>query len=211
VHELTADGFEAGVHGLYHDGRDLASLEILRQRLPQMREAAELWHAVGFRSPSTHRNWEWMPTLGFDYDSSSPDTDPFEPQAGGCCTWLPFMNKSMVELPITLQQDHTLFVILGHRDETAWVEKTVFLRSRGGMALINTHPDYLVDPVMFDGYARFLDHFAHDPSAWKALPREVSDWWRRRDASSLRRLGEGWEVVGPASGEARVELVSGSW
>jgi hypothetical protein len=35
-----------------------------------MREFATRWNAVGFRSPATHRVWEWMPLLGFHYDSS---------------------------------------------------------------------------------------------------------------------------------------------
>ena len=96
----------------YHDGRDLESERMLRRRLPEMREWAERWHAVGFRSPATHRAWELMPRLGFDYDSSYPDTDPYEPVAGGCCSWLPFMNGELVELPITLPQDHTLYEIL---------------------------------------------------------------------------------------------------
>jgi hypothetical protein len=52
-----------------------------------------------------------MASLPFEYDSSYPDTDPFEPQPGGCCSWLPYFNGPLVELPITLPQDHTLFVI----------------------------------------------------------------------------------------------------
>jgi hypothetical protein len=150
-----------------------------------------------------------MPLLDFEYDSSYPDTDPFEPQAGGCCSWLPFFNQATVELPITLTQDHTLFVLLRHQDETAWVQKTAFLRSRGGMALINTHPDYLVDPRIFRAYAKFLERFATDPSAWKALPRDVSSWWRRRANSSIEWDGQGWRIVGPASEDGAVQLVGG--
>jgi len=26
-----------------------------------------------------------MPSVGFDYDSSQPDTDPFDAKNGGCC------------------------------------------------------------------------------------------------------------------------------
>jgi hypothetical protein len=154
-----------------------------------------------------------MPTLGFDYDSSYPDTDPFEPQAGGCCTWLPFFNDGMVELPPTITQDHTVFVILRHRDERAWVEKTEFLRSRGGMALLVTHPDYLTSRMIFDAYRRFLARFANDRGVWKALPSEVSAWWRRRADSSLVWTGSRWRVIGPAAGEARVEFVQAarSW
>ncbi len=206
--ELTSAGFEVGVHGLYHDGRDLASAATLRKRLPSIREAAARWGAVGFRSPATRRRWDLMPLLGFDYDSSYPDTDPFEPQNGGCCTWLPFFNQGTVELPMTLTMDHTLFVILRQRDEREWVQKAQFLRSRGGMALLNTHPDYLVEEIIFDAYRRLLEQFADDPDAWRPLPREVSAWWRRRSESKLERSGTGWEVVGPAALDARVEYWS---
>ena len=63
-----------------------------------------------------------MPLLPFDYDSSSPDTDPFEPQRGGCCTLAAVLERDLVELPITLPQDHTLFVILAPR-RGRWIEK----------------------------------------------------------------------------------------
>jgi hypothetical protein len=206
VRDLREAGFEVGVHGLYHDGRDLESRRVLEERLPEMRAYAERWGAAGFRSPATHRVWELMPLLGFDYDSSYPDTDPFEPQSGGCCSWLPFFNRELVELPITLPQDHTLFVILG-RDEAAWIEKAEFLRGRGGMALVITHPDYMLDERRLGAYERFLARFAGDEEAWRALPREVSAWWRRRADSSLERGPDGWRVVGPAADEAAVELV----
>ncbi|HTW41575.1 MAG TPA: hypothetical protein VMD79_04630 [Solirubrobacteraceae bacterium] len=210
VRQLQADGFEVGVHGLYHDGRDLESHARVQERLPGMRAAAERWQAVGFRSPATHRQWDLMPLLGFDYDSSYPDTDPFEPQGGGCCTWLPFFNQEVVELPMTMPQDHTMFVILRHRDETAWIEKAEFLRSRDGMALLDTHPDYLLDARIMRAYGRLLERYAHEPSAWKPLPHEVSDWWRRRAASRVEREGSGWVVRGPAAGDARVEIVEGT-
>ena len=131
---LGERGFEVGVHGLRHDGRDLESMSTLRKRLPEIRRYAELWGAVGFRAPATQRGWDMIPALGFDYDSSYPDTDPYEPQRGGCCSWLPFFNRDTVELPITLPQDHTLFVILGQTDETAWVGKMDHMRDAGGMA-----------------------------------------------------------------------------
>lgn len=204
IESLGAEGFEVGVHGLYHDGRDLSSLPRLRARLPAMREAASRWGAVGFRSPASHRRWEWMPLLGFDYDSSYPDTDPFEPQRGGCCSWWPFFNEGMVELPLTMPHDHTLFVILGHRDESIWVHKAELLRRRGGMALIVTHPDYLRDPEALASYRRLLERYALDPTAWKPLPAELSRWWRRRAQSEIVCGPDGWEVKGPAAASAHI-------
>ena len=204
VDELLEDGFEVGVHGLYHDGRDFASLSTLLERIPAMREYANKWRASGFRSPATHRVWEWMPLLGFDYDSSFPDTDPYEPQPGGCCTWLPYFNEDLVELPITLAQDYTLFTILRHEDERLWLEKAHFLREHGGMALLITHPDYMLERRPRAAYARFLDAFREDRTVWQALPREVSAWWRRRAASHLERSGQGWKIVGPAAEDGRI-------
>jgi peptidoglycan/xylan/chitin deacetylase (PgdA/CDA1 family) len=208
VETLREQGFEVGVHGFNHDGRDLSSLATLKRRLPAIRDYAERWQAKGFRSPGTLRSAELMPLLGFDYDSSYTDTAPFEPQAGGCCTWLPYMIEDLVELPITLPQDHTLFDLLGHQNETVWVEKTRFLRQKGGMALVLTHSDYVGNPYLLDSYRRLLEEFAEDSTAWKPLPREVSDWWRRRADSNLQEVDGEWTVVGPAEHEARVEFSS---
>jgi hypothetical protein len=205
--ELTRQGFEVGIHGLYHDGRDLESLPTLNRRLPAIRQYAERWHAAGFRSPATHRVWEWMPLLGFDYDSSYPDTDPFEPQSGGCCSLLPYFNESIVELPITLPQDHTVFVILGKPDGRLWLEKAEHVRGQGGMALMITHPDY-VDQRVLKAYRSLLQQFADDSSAWRPLPRDISAWWRRRAASQIERTSDGWRVVGPAAGEATIAYTS---
>jgi hypothetical protein len=207
VAELRAAGNEVGVHGLRHDGRDLESLATLRERLPEIRRWADRWGAVGFRSPATHRRWEWMPMLGFDYDSSYPDSDPYEPMPGGCCSWLPFFNRDQVELPITLAQDHTVFVIL-RRDERLWRDKADLLRRRGGMALIIVHPDYMLADEPLARYARFLEAYRDDTTAWKALPCEVSAWWRARAATSLRFTDGRWRIEGPAAERAHVAFVA---
>jgi hypothetical protein len=203
VRDLRAAGCEVGVHGLRHDGRDLRSVRMLHRRLPEIRRWARRWEAIGFRSPATHRVWEWMPLLGFDYDSSSPDTDPYEPVPGGCCSWLPFFNANLVELPITLPQDHTLFVLL-RTDERVWLDKTRALRARGGMALLLTHPDYQLDNDNLSRYVRFLDAFGGDPTAWHALPSEISVWWRQRAATRLVQRGGEWCAIGPGADRAAV-------
>jgi hypothetical protein len=204
VEALWRDGFEVGVHGLFHDGRDIEEFET---RLPEIRNYAERWRASGFRSPSTLRRWDVMPRLPFLYDSSYFDTSPFEPQPGGCCTWLPYMIEDIVELPITLPQDHTLFEILGAEDEEIWVEKARFLRGECGMALTLTHPDYSRNDSLVSAYRALLDEFADDATAWKALPSEVSAWWRRRAASHLRRENDSWKIIGPAAPLADVGSV----
>jgi hypothetical protein len=203
VRALQDDGCEIGVHGLLHDGRDLAG-RLIDERLPAMWEHAKRWNAVGFRSPATHRGWELMPRLGFEYDSSYTDTDPYEPEPGGCCTYLPYFNRDTVELPITLPQDHTIFVILQCPDADLWLRKAGHIRDRGGMVLVLTHPDYARDQQLADAYQTLLDTFADDGTAWHALPREVAAWWRGRAASTIRGDADGWHIDGPASDAGRI-------
>jgi hypothetical protein len=203
---LRAEGCEIGVHGLLHDGRDLGSWRLLSKRLPRMREYADRWGAVGFRAPATQRKWEWMPKLGFDYDTSYHDTAPYEPTPGGCCSYFPFFNEDMVELPITLPQDHTIFTILQQPDEAVWTRKADHVRRRRGMVLVLTHPDYADDPRLVGGYRRLLEELRDDPSAWRALPREVSAWWRRRAQSTLEQTQEGWAVRGPAAPDGGIRF-----
>jgi hypothetical protein len=150
-----------------------------------------------------------MPTLGFDYDSSSFDTDPFEPQSGGCCTWLPFTNGALVEVPLTLTMDHTVFVIL-RRDASLWVEKANVIREHGGIAVLLTHPDYMLDSARLAAYEAFLERYEADLTVWRALPREVSAWWRRRAASSIVEAPDGHlRIDGPAADEARIVMLGG--
>ena len=207
--ELAAEGCEIGVHGLEHDGRDLASARLLHKRLSAIRGAAAAWGATGFRSPATQRRWSLMPLLGFDYDSSYTDTDPYEPQPGGCCSYLPFFIDDLVELPITLPQDHTLFSILGHTDASLWISKAQELRRRGGLVLALSHPDYAHGPAL-RSWVELLEEFRHDDTKWQPLPREAAAWWRDRAASRVVGGESGWRIEGPAAARGRVVEVAGA-
>lgn len=206
---LRQRGCEVGVHGLKHDGRDLASLRLTAKRLPEMRAYAERWNAFGFRSPATQRRSDIIGMLGFNYDSSYSDTDPYGPHPGGCCTYLPYFNEDTVELPMTLPQDHTLFSILDSSDTEFWVRKAQALRDRGAMVLVLTHPDYARDPRVTEAYRRLLDEFCEDDTVWRVLPMDVAAWWRRRAASTIYQEGDrAWAIEGPAAAEAQVRLAS---
>jgi peptidoglycan/xylan/chitin deacetylase (PgdA/CDA1 family) len=183
-YELIADlrerGFEIGVHGLRHDGKLFDSHAEFTRRANRINAHLRELGAVGFRSPLTMRNPEWMQALEIEYDSSFFDTDPYEPIPGGTMSIWPFILGRFVELPYTLAQDFTLTVVLGETTPRLWVEKVDFIEWRHGMALVNTHPDYLSHPAAGKVYADFLQAMRRRDGYWHALPMEVARWWRVR-------------------------------
>lgn len=198
--ELRSEGCEIGLHGLYHDGKKFSSRKIFEERLPKMNSYLKQWDAVGFRSPATHRNPDWMPEIQAEYDSSFPDTDPFEPQSGGCCSIFPFFLKNMVELPITLVQDHTLIEILQKPDIELWENKSRWIIENHGLVNIIIHPDYMITKRNLRYYEEFLAFITAQENLWFALPKDVARWWRDR-SNSLIRTFDGVEpfIEGPAS------------
>ena len=109
-----------------------------------------------------HHNLDWFHSLDIEYDSSTFDTDPFEPQPDGVGTifpfWVPPQNgtgKGYVEMPYTLPQDFTLFVILQQESIDLWKKKLDWMASNGGMCLLITHPDYMT----FNGRPRRFDEY----------------------------------------------------
>jgi hypothetical protein len=193
-HHLIEKGFEVGVHGLYHDGKLYRSKKIFLERADRINRYLKDWGAVGFRSPSMHHNLEWIHHLNIEYDASTFDTDPFEPQSDGVRTIFPFWVQgngnvnSYVELPYTLPQDFTLFILLKEKTINIWERKLDWISERGGMVLINTHPDYMnfgdselsFEEYPVEYYLQFLRYIEtnYKGQYWHALPRDVSRYYR---------------------------------
>jgi hypothetical protein len=141
--------------------------------------------------------------LDIEYDASTFDTDPFEPQPDGMRTIFPFFvqngsaESGYVELPYTLPQDFTLFVLMGHRNIGLWKEKLRWIAEKGGMALLVTHPDNMrfngrkpgFDEYPAAYYREFLEHIKtiYEGQYWNALPRDVARFRRAVDAPMERR------------------------
>ena len=90
---LADRGFEVGVHDLYHDGKLYQSRTGFREKAEQINQHLREWGAVGFRSGFMLRQLDWLHDLDAEYDASTFDTDPFEPQPDGCRTILPFTGQ----------------------------------------------------------------------------------------------------------------------
>lgn len=200
--EVRAAGCEIGVHGILHDGKLFADRESFDANLPKIASYSRAWGAVGFRSPATHRNAEWMHELPVEYDSSFPDSDPFEPQSGGCCSIMPFLFGDVVELPITLTQDHTMFEILREPGIELWRRKAEWLMARHGLVNVIVHPDYVVEQRFLDRYESYLAFLAERTDGWHALPRDAARWWRQREGLTI--AGDGNAVAGETDYAATV-------
>jgi hypothetical protein len=200
---LVENGFEVGVHDHRHDGKLYNSRESFRAGAVRINHFLKEWDAVGFRSGFMFHNLEWSKELNVQYDASTFDTDPFEPQPDGVKTIFPFWVGSReghgyVELPYTLVQDFTLFVILQEKTNAIWKQKLEWICSRGGMALLNVHPDYMAfengtmvkDEFTVRHYAEFLTWIKENHSGryWHALPRGVADFCRNQSGKALAVL-----------------------
>jgi len=202
---LTRNGFETGIHDLHHDGRLYRSRNQFAQKAVQINQHLKYWGAVGFRSGFMLHNLEWLHDLDIQYDASTFDTDPFEPQPDNIGTIFPFwvsglVGRGYLELPYTLPQDSTLFLLLGETSPDIWFQKLDWIVQKGGMALINVHPDYLRfpgEPVTSRTYPAayyesFLKHVAerYAGAYWNVLPKDLAVWHRKMTAPATQRTEE---------------------
>ena len=193
---MRMEGFEVGVHDLHHNGKLYRSKERFDVAAPRINRYLREWKAVGFRSGFMHRNLDWLHALEIEYDMSTFDTDPFEPQPDGAHTIFPFWvsrpgepnseeskRSGYAELPYTLPQDSTLFLLLKETDCTIWKQKLDWIAEKGGMALLNVHPDYMSftgrrTSTMYPAawYQDFLSYVGENYSAavYGALPGKVA-------------------------------------
>jgi len=212
---LAEKGFEIGVHDLYHDGKLFLAETEFRRSAVRINQYLERWGAAGFRSGFMLHNLDWIHDLNVQYDCSTFDTDPFEPQPQGRNTIFPFWvprneklkaetlkseissptsasslepsalrHTGYAELPYTLPQDSTLFLLLKERHPDIWFQKLDWIARHGGMALVNVHPDYMrfqsdaAAPHTYpsDFYRQFLDYARqrYKDSFWQPLPRELA-------------------------------------
>lgn len=203
--ELTANGFEVGIHDLNHDGHLFSSRRKFKRSAAKINSYAREWGASGFRSGFMLRNLDWLHDLNVQYDASTFDTDPFEPQPQGRHTIFPFWvpnpngdsiryqrsvgkssSSGYVELPYTLPQDFTLFVLLQEKTPEIWMRKLDWIARHGGMALVDVHPDYLC----FDNaiatsreypvahYKSFLEYVSrhYEGAFWNTTPGKVAQF-----------------------------------
>lgn len=197
---IVKEGFEVGVHGLKHDGKLFRSRKIFSERAIKINQYLKEWNSVGFRAPAVHHKLDWIAELNIEYDLSTFDTDPFEPQPDGVGTIFPFIieredgSSGYVEMPYTLDQDFTLFILLKNTSYQIWIDKLNWIAANGGMALINVHPDYLnfankteSEEYPASYYFDFLEFIKtnYEGKYWNALPKDVASFFKNNYYNQL--------------------------
>lgn len=192
INDLCSDGFEIGSHSIRHKN-PFKSPDKFPALASQINHYLKEWNAVGFRSPSMYHNMDLLHHLNIEYDASTFDTDPFEPQPDGVGTIFPFWvkdqnnHKGYVELPYTLPQDFLLFIILQQKNIEIWKKKLDWIAENGGMALFIIHPDYMnfgnkphYEKYPAQYYEDFLNYIKtkYEGQYWHALPRDVASFWK---------------------------------
>ena len=196
LNTLKQNGFEYGVHGLYHDGKLFSSEQEFLKRAERINYYLKEWNTKGFRAPAMHHNLDWIGALNIDYDMSTFDTDPFEPQPDGVGTVFPFwvqnkrnVNGGYVELPYTLPQDFTPFILMKEKSAKIWKDKLDWLADNNAMVLVNVHPDYIDFSSSGKDYEEFdvkifidlLEYIKRNYAGkyWNALPSDVANFWKK--------------------------------
>ncbi|MBW8003366.1 MAG: hypothetical protein FVQ80_15360 [Planctomycetes bacterium] len=99
-------------------------------------------------------------------------------------------ERSYIEIPYTLAQDHTIFIILQEESIALWCKKVDWIAEHGGMVFLKTHPDYMTFAdrskrryeYPIQNYLDFLRYIEtrYRGQYWHVLPCELAKFWATR-------------------------------
>jgi hypothetical protein len=205
LERIRSRGFEVDIHDWNHDGSLFRDRKTFLRRVARINQSAAQWKTRGFRSAVLYRNTDWYDSFDFDFDMSIPNVGHLDPQPGGCCTIMPYFIGKILEIPVTMIQDYSLFHILNDYSIELWKRQLDIILEGNGLASFITHPDYIFEKQAAAIYRQLLDYLRQlvfDRKMWIALPLAVNKWWRERSQMRLVRKGDQWEIEGPGSERA---------
>jgi len=204
---LRRRGFEVNVQDLNHDGLLYHSKKGFLRRAKKINRYVKEFGAQGFRAAILYRNLDWFDALDVSYDMSVPNVAHLDPQRGGCCTVFPYFIGKILELPVTLTQDYTLFHVLGDYSTALWKKQIALILEKNGLINVVVHPDYTIPANAKRTYCDLLKHLAQlrqEQHVWVCLPRDVNAWWRVRRNMRLVNEEGGWRIEGEGKERARI-------
>jgi len=209
-----AQSGEIGAHDTDHDGRLIfLSLDSRTRRLRECRETLEKMtesRVRGFRAPLLQHDKKLLEAVGragFSCDSSVPSWELLSPtslKSHGVGTVFPLQLGQVIEVPVSLPQDHQLLRVRGLTPSEAGsrlARDADWISEVGGLCTLLVHPDYeFAAQSNAEEYSRILKHFSEDPSCQVMTLAGASDWWSYRQAAKLASSGN--EVtLSPNAGE----------
>jgi hypothetical protein len=208
---IVKRGFEVAVHDLNHDGLLYTNRQQFMRRAARINAYGREWKAEGFRSAILYRRQEWFDALDFAYDTSIPNVAHLDPQHGGCCTVMPYFVGKILELPVTMTQDYSLFHMLNDYSIGLWQQQISLIMEKHGLINVIIHPDYITssrEKGTFEELLAYLDRLRSEKSLWIALPRDVNTWWRQRAEMQLVEDSNGLRIEGTGKERARIAYAS---
>ena len=209
--EIRKRGFEICVHDLNHDGHLYGNRKQFLERAAKINAYGKEFSAEGFRAAVLYRKQVWYDALDFSYDMSVPNAAHLDPQRGGCCTVMPYFLNEILEIPVTMVQDYSLFNILHDYSISLWKQQSKIIMEKHGCMSFIVHPDYLRHPRQLSVYKElltYLNQLRQDNDVWITTPGEVNRWWRQRAAMALVEDGDGWHIEGEGAERARIAWAS---
>lgn len=210
--EIRRRGFEICVHDLNHDGHLYKDHEQFLLRAAKIDAYRKEFGAEGFRAAVLYRKQLWYDALKFSFDMSVPNVAHLDPQRGGCCTVKPFFfQNGILEIPVTMVQDYTLYNILRDYSISLWKQQArIVMKNHGCMSFI-VHPDYVLgsrERGIYKELLAYLDSLRSESGVWITTPGELNRWWRQRAAMTLVEDGDGWHIEGEGSERACIAYAS---
>jgi len=199
LHSIWRRGFEVVVHDLNHDGRLFRDRARFVERAAKINAYGRQFGAAGFRAGVLYRNQQWYDALDFEYDMSVPNVAHLDPQRGGCCTVMPYFIGHVLELPVTMTQDYTLFNILNDYSTALWERQIELIMEKHGLMSVVIHPDYMVGARERSVYEALLAHLVNlreNKNVWITTPGEVNRWWRQRAGMTIVEEGGHLRIEG---------------
>lgn len=211
IDSIWKRGFEVAVHDLNHDGHLFRDRKEFLRRAEKINIYKREFRAEGFRAAVLYRNQEWYDALEFSYDSSVPNVASLDPQRGGCCTVMPYSVSQLIELPVTVTQDYSLFHILNDYSLTLWKQQIELILESHGLINVIIHPDYILssrERTIFEGLLSHLANLREERGVWIALPKDVACWWRQRSRMRIVEDRDGLRIEGEGKERARIAYAS---
>lgn len=150
-----AERGEVASHSTRHNGKLISSkIETIVKDLVKSKQKLEAIverEIYGFRAPLLQYNMKLLKAVGeagYKFDSSMPTWEPMHPitmKPDGIGLLNPIKVNGVLEVPVTLPQDHQMIHVLGFTPEQTvkrWIGLMTDIKKLGGISVLLIHPDY---------------------------------------------------------------------